>query len=411
MQHSQQLIATIATESYGRLLAIVASRTRDLAQAEDALAEALSRALLVWPREGIPPSPLGWLVTTARRQLIDTMRQSSRRKQSSDPTVLELLEQLDDPDHTDALPDERLKLLFTCAHPAIDPKVRTALMLQVVLGLDAARIASAMLVSPATMAQRLVRAKTKIRDAAIRFEVPEPSQLPARLSDVLAAIYAAFATSWDELLLASSTSSTVDLATEAVHLARLTSKLLPAEPEPAGLLALLLYCHSRRDARRTADGRYVPLAEQDVAKWHRPEIAEAEVVLRQAVQRKQPGRFQWEAMIQSAHVDGLQRGDTPWPMIAAMYDQLVAIAPTIGAAVSRAAAMGEAYGPQAGIASLEKIDPASAADYQAYWAVRAHLLQANQQWHEAQQAATRAMGLTHDSAVREFLAKRYQLPF
>jgi len=301
-------------------------------------------------------------------------------------------------------PDERLKLLFVCAHPAIDPAMHTPLMLQTVLGLDAVRIAHAFLVSPKTMGQRLVRAKTKIRDAGIQFEVPRERELPQRLDAVLEAIYAAFGIGWDEM--AGVDPRGRDVAEEAIWLARVLLQLMPMEAEVRGLLALMLHCEARRPTRRAPDGRYVPLSEQDSKQWSLPIIEEAERHLVEASCRGQTGRFQLEAAIQSVHAERARSGRTEWAAIMLFYEQLIRISPTLGTLTGHAAAVGEAKGPEAGLAALDGIDLDAVSGYQPYWAVRAHLLQRLARTPEAKSAYDRAIGLTEDPAVKEFLFQR-----
>ena len=269
-------------------------------------------------------------------------------------------------------PDDRLKLLFVCAHPEVDRGMHTPLMLQVVLGLDAATIASAFLTSPAAMGQRLSRAKARIRDAGIAFEVPDRRELPARLDAVLDAIYAAYGTGWDDV--AGSDPRRSGLAQEALWLVRTLLRLLPDEPEARGLLALVLYCEARRPARRAANGDYVPMSAQDARLWSAPQLEEAERELAAAATQRRAGRFQLEAALQSAHVEGARRGQTDWSAIAVLYEGLLRATPTAGAFVGRAAALAEAESPAAGLSALNRIDPSLIKSYQPYWAVRAHLL-------------------------------------
>jgi predicted RNA polymerase sigma factor len=294
-----------------------------------------------------------------------------------------------------------LKLLFVCAHPAIDPAMHTPLMLQTVLGLDAARIAHAFMISPTTMGQRLVRAKTKIRDGGIQFEVPQQRELPQRLDVVLEAIYAAFGIGWDDM--AGVDQRGRDLAEEAIWLARVLLQLLPEEAEVRGLLALMLHCEARRAARRGPDGRYVPLSEQDSRQWSRSLIEEAERHLAEASSHGRAGRFQLEAAIQSVHAERARSGQTEWLAIVLFYKQLIRISPTLGTLTGYAAAVAEAKGPEAGLAVLATIDPGSVSGYQPYWAVRAHLLQQLGKISEAADAFDRAIGLAEDPAIREFL--------
>jgi RNA polymerase sigma-70 factor (ECF subfamily) len=301
-------------------------------------------------------------------------------------------------------PDERLKLLFVCAHPAIDPAMHTPLMLQSVLGLDAVRIAQAFLVSPTTMGQRLVRAKTKIRDGGIKFEVPQERELPQRLDAVLEAIYAAFGIGWDEM--AGVDQRGQDLAEEAIWLGRVLLQLMPREAEVRGLVALMLHCEARRHARRAPDGQYVPLSEQDSQKWSLPLIEEAEGHLAEAAGRGGASRFQLEAAIQSVHAERARSGRTEWAAIKLFYEQLIRISPTLGTRTGYAAAVGEANGPAAGLAVLDGIDLDDVVNYQPYWAVRAHLLQRLGKTSEAAHAFDRAIGLAEDPAVRRFLLQR-----
>jgi RNA polymerase sigma-70 factor (ECF subfamily) len=301
-------------------------------------------------------------------------------------------------------PDERLKLLFVCAHPAIDPAMHTPLMLQTVLGLDAVRIAHAFLVSPTTMGQRLVRAKTKIRDGGIRFAIPQEPELPQRLDAVLEAIYAAFGIGWDDM--AGVDQRGRDLAEEAIWLARVLLQLMPSEAEVLGLLALMLHCEARREARRGPDGRYIPLSEQDTQQWSLQLIDEAERHLAQASSRIRPGRFQLEAAIQSVHAERVRSGRTEWTATVLFYEQLIRISPTRGARIGYAAALGEANGPQAGLEALDRIGRDAASGYQPYWAVRAHLLQRLDKTSEATDAFDRAIGLAEDPAVKQFLLER-----
>jgi predicted RNA polymerase sigma factor len=402
-EDTQRTIERVARESYGRLVAYLSSHTRDVASAEDALSNALIAALTTWPRDGVPQSPEAWLLTAARHSLIDLVRHQ-QVAEASEPTLLLLREESKEAIMSVKFPDERLKLLFVCAHPAIDPAIHTPLMLQTVLGLDAARIAQAFLVSPKTMGQRLVRAKTKIRDGGIRFEVPQERELPQRLDAVLEAIYAAFGIGWDDM--AGVDQRGRDLAEEAIWLARVLLQLMPGEAEVRGLLALMLHCEARRPARRGPDGRYIPLSAQDTQQWSLPLIDEAERHLAAASSHNCAGRFQLEAAIQSVHAERVRSGRTEWTATVLFYEQLIRISPTLGARIGHAAAVGEANGPQAGLAALDRIDPDAASGYQPYWAARAHLLQRLGETSEAAGAFDRAIGLAEDPAVRQFLLQR-----
>jgi RNA polymerase sigma-70 factor (ECF subfamily) len=357
-------------------------------------------ALTTWPRDGIPKNPQGWLMTAARNRLLDQARHRQVRDRSA-PTLELMMSDLYETKDSDALPDERLKLLLVCAHPAIDADMHTPLMLQTVLGLDAARIGAAFVVAAATMGQRLVRAKNKIRQTQIAFEIPAADQIPQRLEAVLDAIYAAYGSSWEDA--AGTDRKAVGLAEEAIWLARVLRDQVPEDPEVHGLLALMLHCEARRPARRSEDGKFVPLSEQNPREWIAPLIDEAERELMAATRRPRLGRFQLEAAIQSVHAERAHSGRTDWRAIARFYDQLVQIAPSLGAEVGRAAAHAEAKSPEAGLALLDAIDSAAVTSYQPYWAVRAHLLSDLKRTREAQEAFDRAIGLSEDDAVRQFL--------
>jgi RNA polymerase sigma factor (sigma-70 family) len=402
-EDTQRAVERVARESYGRLVAYLSANTHDLAAAEDALSEALLKALRVWPQDGPPKNPEAWLLTVARNSIIDLIRHQHVVSES-EPTLLSLTKESTETNLSNEFPDERLKLLFVCAHPAIDPAMHTPLMLQTVLGLDAARIAGAFLISPKTMGQRLVRAKIKIRDGGIRFEIPDQRELSTRLEAVLEAIYAAFGIGWDDM--AGIDQRGRDLAEEAIWLARVLLQLIPDEPEVRGLLALMLYCESRRAARRGPDRDYIPLSEQDTKRWSKPLIAEAEQHLAMAFQSRRPGRFQLEAAIQSVHAGRSHSGRTDWTAIAAFYQQLVRISLTLGRLTGYAAALAEATGPEAGVAVLDGLESEAVLSYQPYWAVRAHLLQRLGKTSEALEAYDRAIGLTEDSAVRRFLFRK-----
>jgi len=402
-EKAHRTVERVARESYGRLVAYLSVHTRDLAGAEDALSEALLKALTAWPRKGVPQNPEAWLLTTARHSLIDFFRHQ-RVVSDSEPDLLLLTRDSVEDSLETNYPDERLKLLFVCAHPAIDPAMHTPLMLQTVLGLDAVRIAGAFLVSPKTMGQRLVRAKTKIRDGGIGFEVPEQQQLPQRLDAVLEAIYAAFGIGWDDM--AGADLRGRGLAEEAIWLARMLLQLIPGEAEVQGLLALMLHCEARRHARRDRDGQYVPLSEQDPKLWSLPLIEEAERHLTEASKYGRTGRFQLEAAIQSVHAERARSGRIEWRAIVQFYAQLIRITPTIGRQTGYAAALAEANGPEQGLAVLEALDLDAVSSYQPYWAVRAHLLQRLGRTPEASAAYDRAIGLAEDPAIRAFLLRR-----
>ncbi len=404
---ARRAVAQAARDSRARLVAFLAARSRDVAAAEDALADAFRAALETWPDDGVPARPEAWLLTAARRRLIDAARRA-QVQQDAVPTLRAVAEEAEEVASSGtAFPDERLKLLFVCAHPAIDAGARTPLMLQAVLGLDAARIASAFLVRPTTMGQRLSRAKAKIRDAGIGFTLPGPADLPPRLHTVLEAIYAAYGTGWDDV--AGADPRRRGLAAEAIELGRLLLHLMPDEPEGQGLLALMLHCEARRPARRGPAGEYVPLTDQDTALWSRPMIAEADRLLQAAERAGRLGRFQLEAAIQSVHARRAETGRTDWAAVALLYEGLVRLAPTIGGLVGRAAAVAEAQGAQAGLALLQALPQDAVAAYQPYWALAAHLL-ARLGWPGADAAFVRAIGLCEDPAARAFLEHRRAAP-
>jgi len=401
-EDTHRTIERVARESYGRLVAYLSVHTHDLASAEDALSNALVSALDHWPREGVPTNPEAWLLTAARHSVIDAIRHQ-KVVLESEPTIKFLTENSTEttvPTSTQ-FPDERLKLLFVCAHPAIDPAMHTPLMLQTVLGLDAARIAQAFLIAPKTMGQRLFRAKTKIRSSGIPFEIPQARDLPERLDAVLEAVYAAFGIGWDDM--AGADHRGRDLAEEALWLARVLLQLIPSEAEVQGLLALMLHCEARRPARRGPDGRYIPLSEQDPKQWSLPLIEEAEHHLAEAFKQGRVGRFQLEAAIQSVHAERAHSGRTDWAAIVLFYEQLLRVSPALGTQAGYAAAVGELSGPEAGLAVLDSTDSETVSQYQPYWAVRAHLLQCLGKTREATVAYDRAIGLAEDPAVRKFL--------
>src|SRR3974390_920287 len=391
-ESAHRTIERVARESYGRLVAYLSVHTHDLASAEDALSEALVAALTTWPRDGVPQNPEAWLLTAARRSFIDVIRHH-QVVLASEPTLQFLKEGSTEAAVPTTFQDERLKLLFVCAHPTM----HTPLMLQAVLGLDAARIAQAFLIAPKTMGQRLFRAKTKIRGGGIQFEIPEERDLPERLEAVLEAIYAAFGIGWDDMVGADHRGR--DLAEEALWLARVLLQLMPGEPEVQGLLALMLHCEARRPARRGPDGRYVPLSAQDPKKWSLPLIEEAERHLAEGFKGGRSGRFQLEAAIQPAHAERARTGFTDWAAIALFYEKLIRISPALGARVGYAAAVAEANGPEAGIAVLDAIEHEGVSNYQPYWAVRAHLLQRLGKTPEASDPYDRAIGLAAEQAT------------
>jgi RNA polymerase sigma-70 factor, ECF subfamily len=396
--HGRRAAENAARTSYGRLLAYLARQWRDVAAAEDALADAFARALDIWSTQGVPANPDAWLMVTARNRLRDGARaRKIREAATSSLLVLAPTETGDMP----MIADKRLELMFVCGHPAIDAAARTPLMLQTVLGLTAERIASSFLVSPDTMGRRLSRAKARIKDTGIAFEMPREDELGERIGDVLEAIYAAYGQGWDST--GTDDQTRKGLTEEAIWLARVLVELRPEDAEALGLLALMLFCESRSAARRV-DGRFVPLAEQDTALWKLPMAREAEDKLRTAGGLKQPGRFQLEAAIQSALVQSRLTGADLRLPVWTLHGLLAQKAPTIGNLVGLAAATAEVHGPETGLHELAQLPEAMTVDYQPFWALKAHLLQ--QLAADGPATATafgQAIGLTEDGAVRAYL--------
>ena len=399
----------IARRSYGKLVAFLAARTRDVASVEDALSEAFAAALTDWPRNGCPSNPEGWLLTAARRKLIDF----ARRRRTGDLASGELqrlAQELEDgaiSNTTDTvqIPDQRLALMFACAHPAIDAGVRAPLILQTLLGLDAAMIASAFLTSPVAMGQRLVRAKEKIRQAGIPFRVPDREELPGRLGAVLDAIYAAFSEGWADS--GGTDAARRDLAEEALFLGQLITQLLPEEPEALGLVALMLHVEARRPARRNALGEYVPLAEQNTELWNTEMIQAAEALLLRASALASIGRYQLEGALQSAHVYRRHTGEANWTAVVQIYDALLELSGSPVVAINRALALAEVNGATAGLESLEQLTgDVRLTEYQPFWAARAELLARTGACAHARHAYDVAIGLERDPAVRSFLQQR-----
>jgi len=401
---SRSTANAVARRSYGKLVAFLAAGTRDVATAEDALSEAFASALADWPLNGCPANPEGWLLTVARRKMIDVARRHRTGEAATGQLQL-LAEGLDAASSDAEIPDRRLALMFACAHPAIEAGVRAPLMLQVVLGLDAKMIASAFLMSPAAMGKRLVRAKNKIRQAGIPFRIPECEELPGRLDTVLDSIYAAFAEGWTDPR--GTDVIRRDLTEEAIFLARLVAELLPEEPEALGLLALMLHAEARRGARRNGDGEYVPLAEQDPALWDWQMIGEAEALLRRASALSSIGRYQLEGALQSAHVYRHRTGHANWAAVVQLYDALAALTGSPVVAINRALAIAELQGASTALEAIQEVAAdVRLAEYQPYWAARAELLAKTGAYDQARRAYEIAIGLERDPAVRRFLQRR-----
>ncbi len=395
----------VARRSYGKLVAFLAARIRDVAAAEDALADAFAAALVAWKRRGVPANPEAWLMAVARRKLIDAARRRRGGAEAVAPLLLIADELAEASAGAAEIPDHRLALMFACAHPAIDPAIRAPLILQTILGFDAAAIASSFLVAPSAMGQRLVRAKSKIRDSGIPFRVPGRDELGERLAAVLDSIYAAFAEGWSDP--SGTEIRRRNLAAEAIFLGRLVAALLPDEPEALGLLALMLHAEARRAARRDAQGDYVPLAAQDPADWDAALIDEAEALLTRAGTLGALGRYQLEAAVQSAHVVRRRTGRTDWMAIELLYDALFALTESPVVAINRAIVIAETRGPAAGLAALDTLaGDTRLAEYEPYWAARAELLSRSGAVEAADAAYERAIGLEPDPAARRFLQQR-----
>jgi len=398
---AESLADRIARESYGRLMAYITCRTHDVAAAEDALSEAFTSALQTWPATGCPNNPEAWLLTVARRKYTDQIRRKDRQAKSTDELRLRVYDLDQVP--IGEIPDRRLALMFACAHPAIESWVHAPLILQTVLGLDAASIAETFLTSTSAMSKRLVRAKEKIHLAGIAFVVPEKAEIGERLDAVLEAVYAAFTRRAHVATLANKGKD--DLAEEALFLGRLLCDLLPSEPEVLGLLALMLFSQARKKAFRTQAGDYVPLDDQNRALWDWHVIDEAEAVLRRAHIVHKPGRYQLEAALQSAHIYRLRTGHNTWSDIVLLYDELCRLTGSTVAEINRAMAVAEVSGPSAGLAAMPAGDK-HIAGYQPYWAARAELFVRQGSPEAARHAYEQAQALEPDPAVKRYLQKR-----
>jgi len=399
---TRETAEAVARRSYGKLVAFLATRTRDVSAAEDAQSEAFATALADWPVKGCPANPEAWLFTVAQRKAIDANRRMLTAE-SAGQYLLLMAEGLGAA-NDGGIPDRRLALMFACAHPAIEPGIRAPLILQVVLGLDAKAIGSAFLTSPSAMSKRLVRAKDKIRQAGIPLRIPEREELPTRVEAVLDAIYAAYSEGWSDP--GGTDVTRRDLTEEAFFLSQLVAELLPEEPEALGLLALMSHTEARRNARRNEHGEYVPLAEQDPKRWNVPMIEQAEDLLRQASRAGSVGRFQLEAALQSAHAYRCRTGRCNWVEVVQLYDALFGITESPVVALNRALAIAERDGPQAGLDAMP--DGVRLAEYQSYWAARAELLARAGAREEARRAYEMAIGLERDESVRRFLQGRLE---
>jgi RNA polymerase sigma-70 factor (ECF subfamily) len=393
-------IARVFRREYGRAVAVLVRQLGDISLAEEAVQDAFATAVERWPITGVPPSPAGWLIVTARNRAIDRLRREATRDQRQQ-AAMDMLESEPEQEQEQDVPDERLRLIFTCCHPALSVEAQLALTLRLLGGLDTGEIARAFLVPEATMAQRISRAKAKIHATGIPYRVPDADELPMRLGSVLAVVYLIF----NEGYSASSGAELQrrELVQEALRLGRLLHELLPEEEEVAGLLSLMLLTDARRDARADADGAFVRLADQDRTRWDRTRIDEGQALLRRCLVRNRPGPYQLQAAINAVHSDARQAADTDWRQILALYDQLMALTPNPVVALNRAVALAEVEGPAK---ALTLVDELQLQRYHLWHAVRADFLAKLGRWAESESAYKIALTLCENERERDFLRKK-----
>jgi len=392
-------VAHVYRQEYGRCLATLVRVLGDIDLAEEAVQDAFAAALERWPAAGLPPNPGAWITTTARNRAIDRLRREASRDDRHAQAAL--LHQPGEPQEVGPVRDDQLRLIFTCCHPALAPAAQVALTLRLLGGLDTPQIARAFLVPEPTMAQRIVRAKRKIKEAGIPYRIPTEAELPRRLPPVLAVLYLVFnegyaASAGPDLIRA-------DLCAEGIRLTRELARLMPDEPEVAGLLGLLLLTESRRPARTGPDGSLVLLPDQDRSRWDRALVAEGQAIVRGCLRRNRPGPYQIQAAIAAVHSDAATAADTDWAQVLALYDQLLAVAPTAVVALNRAVAVAELHGPAAGLAEVDRLDLPG---YHLFHAARADLLSRLGRVDQARTAYERALELATNPAEQAFLAGR-----